>query len=87
VTIRVTATIAGPEVTLSADEAEIERGRRDARLSGEQVELDVLRGAPPPGTAVRGPAAIDLPEATLVVPRGWAGEVDDSGTIQLQRER
>jgi N-methylhydantoinase A len=88
VTIRVTATVAGAEVTLAPDieEAKLERGSRDATLGGEQVELDVLRGAPPPGTEVQGPAAVDLPESTLIVPAQWSGQVDDSGTIHLERK-
>ena len=31
-----------------------------------------------PGTAIKGPAAIDLPESTLLVPAEWSGEVDDA---------
>jgi N-methylhydantoinase A len=89
VTIRVTATVAGAEVELAATEQDEEPDRetRRATLGGEQVELDVLRGTPAPGTAIEGPAAIDLPESTLVVPAQWSGEVDDGGTIHLERRR
>ena len=89
VTIRVTATVAGADVELAAAEQdeEPERETRRATLGGEQVELDVLRGMPAPGTAIEGPAAIDLPESTLVVPAQWSGEVDDGGTIHLERKR
>jgi N-methylhydantoinase A len=85
VTIRVTATIAGPEVTLSGEESDFDRGRRRATLAGEAIELEVLRGAPPPGTEVSGPAVVELPESTLLVPPGWSGEVDDTGTVILRR--
>jgi len=46
----------------------------------------VRRGSPPPGTQIAGPAAIDLPESTLIVPADWSGEVDDTGTIHLHRQ-
>ena len=87
VTIRVTATLPGADVTLapSGDDADVDRGAREATLGGEQVELEVLRGSPPPGTEIKGPAAIDLPESTLIVPAQWSGEVDDAGTIHLHR--
>jgi N-methylhydantoinase A len=88
VTIRVTATLPGADVTLapSGDDAAVDRGTREATIGGEQVELEVLRGAPPPGTEIEGPAAIDLPESTLIVPAEWSGAVDDTGTIHLQRQ-
>jgi len=34
---------------------------------------------------VQGPAICELPEATLAVPPGWAGTVDEAGTIVLER--
>jgi N-methylhydantoinase A len=88
VTLRVSATIPGADVSLGAagggDEGEPERGTRTATLDGEDVELAVLRGSPTPGTAIKGPAVIELPESTLLVPEGWAGEVDDTGTIHIR---
>jgi N-methylhydantoinase A len=87
VTLRVSATIPGADVSLSeagADGDEVERGRRTATIDGEAVELEVLRGAPAPGTAVRGPAVVELPESTLLVPDGWSGEVDETGTIHIR---
>ena len=42
-------------------------------------------GEPASGTEVTGPAICELPEATLAVPPGWAGRVEDSGTIRLER--
>ncbi|HYZ81461.1 MAG TPA: hypothetical protein VE571_09350, partial [Solirubrobacteraceae bacterium] len=88
VTIRVTATVPGADVTLapSGGEDDADRGSREATIGGEQVELDLLRGSPPPGAEIKGPAAIDLPEATLIVPAEWSGEVDDTGTIHLWRD-
>jgi N-methylhydantoinase A len=86
VTIRASATVPGADVELSGAAAEEPaRARRSAILSGERVELDVLRGAPPPGTAIASPAIVELPESTLLVPPGWFCDVDSSGTVQLKR--
>jgi N-methylhydantoinase A/oxoprolinase/acetone carboxylase beta subunit len=45
----------------------------------------VLRGALAPGTRLEGPALCAMPEATLLIAPGWAGEVDASGSAQLHR--
>ena len=39
------------------------------------------------GAASRSPArpSSRLPEATLVVPEGWSGATDDTGTLVLER--
>ncbi len=92
VTIRVTATSGGADVALAGDESEargseVRRDRREATLRGEPVELEVLRGAPAPGTPIEGPAVIELPESTLLVSPEWSGEVDSTGTIRLERRR
>jgi N-methylhydantoinase A len=87
VTIRVTATAEGTDVELAGEdsEPEPERSTREAILGGERVELEVLRGIPGPGVQVDGPAVVELPESTLLVPPGWAAEVDDTGTIKMTR--
>jgi N-methylhydantoinase A len=88
VTLRVSATVPGADVSLgeaSGDDT-LRRGRRRATLDGDEIELEVLRGALPPGTAVDGPAIVELPESTLLVAPGWAGEVDETGTIHVRRE-
>ncbi|HSZ70271.1 MAG TPA: hydantoinase/oxoprolinase family protein [Solirubrobacteraceae bacterium] len=41
------------------------------------------RGAPQPGTRLRGPAICSLGESTLFVAPGWEGEVDAFGTVRL----
>jgi N-methylhydantoinase A len=86
VTLRVSATVPGADVSLehAPGEGEPEHGRRRAVLGGQEVELDVLRGTPAPGTEVAGPAVVELPESTLLVPPGWAGHVDDTGTIHVK---
>jgi N-methylhydantoinase A len=96
VTLRVSATLPGADVTLGdADgrgagkdgDGEMKRGTRTATLEGAEVELAVLRGSPAPGTEIHGPAVVELPESTLLVPEGWTGEVDDTGTIHIRTER
>ncbi len=89
VTIRVTATAAGLDVELAGDGEgrDVTRSRREATLGGERIELDVLRGIPSPGTTLEGPAVVELPESTVLVPPGWDGEVDGTGTIRLTRSR
>ncbi len=89
VTIRVSASIPGPglELAQAATGSPVKRGRREATLAGERIELEVLRGAPPPETSVDGPAVVELPESTLLVPEGWSGEVDDTGTVHIRRAR
>jgi N-methylhydantoinase A len=89
VTIRVTATVAGADVSLqdSGQHGDVQRGRRRARLAGEEVDLEILHAAPPPGTPVSGPAVVELAESTLLIPAEWRGEVDSSGTIRLHRDR
>ncbi len=81
VTIRVTATSGGADVSLTGHDDEVERRRREATLDGERVELEVLRG----GARVEGPAVVELPESTVLVPPGWSGDVDDTGTLRLER--
>ena len=84
VTIRVSATAPTVGVELSgANPAAPRRERRQATVGGKQVELNVLCDAPPPGTAIAGPMVVELPESTLLVPSGWSGAVDDTGTIHL----
>ena len=47
--------------------------------------VPVVSTSPAPGTQIAGPAAIDLPESTLIVPAQWSGEGDDAGTIRITR--
>ena len=88
VTLRVTATEPGPDVDAAAAGAAgagAETSTRTAWFDGEEHEAQVIAGEPAPGTEVTGPAICELPEATLAVPPGWAGRVEDSGTIRLER--
>lgn len=60
---------------------------RDVRFEGRWIETRVLRGEPPAGLSAAGPVVFELPEATFVVPPGWAAEVDGTGTIRAEARR
>jgi N-methylhydantoinase A len=89
ITIRVTAAQPGPEIDVEAAGAGrgVQRGRRRVVFAGVEHEATVLRGEPEPGEPVTGPAIVELPESTLVVPPGWAGATEAAGTIRLERVR
>ena len=85
VTIRVSARTAPPAPEPAGDTDELpQRRRAPAVLDGAQREVEWLIGDLPAGTAIAGPALCALPEATLLVPPGWHGEVDDHGTVMLR---
>jgi N-methylhydantoinase A len=54
------------------------------RVTGRLPAAAVDFGAPA-GEQVTGPTVVALPEATLVVPEGWSGTTDDTGTLVLER--
>jgi N-methylhydantoinase A len=58
--------------------------RRTVILDGQPLEAAVLRGELAPGSVLRGPTLCALPDATLLVPPGWSGDVDIHGTVHLQ---
>jgi N-methylhydantoinase A/oxoprolinase/acetone carboxylase beta subunit len=68
-------------------------GHRDADGEVELVTVRVTGRLPAPsvdfgapaGEDVQGPTVVALPEATLVVPEGWSGSTDDTGTLVLVR--
>ncbi len=62
--------------------ARSEEGSREVRFEGEWIGTCVLRGEPPAGLSLDGPAIFELPEATLVLPPDWSAEVDETGTIR-----
>jgi N-methylhydantoinase A len=57
---------------------------RPVVFDGDHLSAAVHHGALAPGTLLSGPAVCALPEATLLVPPGWTGEVDAHGTVHLQ---
>ena len=88
VTVRVAAVSPGvgpTELKRSSDES-LERLSRRASFSGQLCETEILRGEPPSGVEVEGPAIFELPEATVVVPPDWNACVDDQGSVVLRRK-
>jgi N-methylhydantoinase A len=77
----------GPEPRpIAAPAGRLEQSSRPVWFGGEWVETPILRGEPPAGTEAAGPVVFELPEATLVLPPGWAATVDAAGTIRAARE-
>lgn len=64
-------------------ELEVVTVRRTHRVPGPPIDL-AARDADVPAR-VHGPAVVALPGATLVVPAGWAGRRDATGSILLER--
>ncbi len=83
--MRVTAAVPGPELEPAGAGRGSRRGERRARFGGEEVAALVARGEPEPGERIDGPAIVELPEATIVVPPGWGGEVLAGGTLRMAR--
>jgi N-methylhydantoinase A len=85
VNVRVSVWGPAPALRPQADAAaEPERSSAQVVFGGKALQARVLRGELAPGTEVRGPALCALPEATLLVPPGWSGAVDEHGTCVLQ---
>ncbi len=88
VNLRLALVVPGPAPRPEAAPAgRLQRSARPARFGGAWTEAEVLRGEPEAGTTAEGPCVFELPEATLVLPPGWRGEVDKRGTICAVRER
>ncbi|HWF25344.1 MAG TPA: hydantoinase/oxoprolinase family protein [Solirubrobacteraceae bacterium] len=87
VTIRVAATLSGAEPSLAVEggDGRGPEAAREAIFRGSTIDLRVLK-SPPPGTPIEGPAVVELPESTLLVPPRWSGTVDGTGTIKIERE-
>jgi N-methylhydantoinase A len=88
VNVRVSVWGARPALQLSG--AAGESPARDTTrvvFDGETVEAVLWRGELPVETLLSGPALCAMPDSTLLVPPGWRGEVDDHGTVVLEREQ
>ena len=88
VTLRVTATVGTDRPTpRHAGSGEALRGRREAVFPDTgRVEATVYdRGALGVGETVAGPAILEQPESTTVVPPAWRGRVRDDGTLAVER--
>jgi N-methylhydantoinase A len=73
-----------PPQPAAAPPGRLDEGDREVRFEAEWIATPVLRGEPPAGLAVEGPAIFELPEATFVLPPGWTAEVDEAGSIRAE---
>jgi N-methylhydantoinase A len=88
VTIRLTAISPGTDVALVGPTAgAVKRAERAVTVDGAERQVAVISGEPAPGTAVAGPAVVELPESTALIASGWSGTVDATGTLVLERLR
>jgi N-methylhydantoinase A/oxoprolinase/acetone carboxylase beta subunit len=79
--------------TALADAHRERYGYADEDAEAELVTVRTARVEPGPevvweaqsSPSFSGPTRIDLPESTLVVPDGWTGHTDATGTVILQR--
>ena len=85
VDIELALVVPGPTPRPAAAAQAVERGSRRVRFGDAWIETPVLRGEPAAGGEAEGPVVFELPEATFVVPPGWATTVDDHGTIAARR--
>jgi N-methylhydantoinase A len=88
VNLRLVATVAvdKPQLREAEPAGEPERRVREANFDGDWVDTAVLARADlGRGSRVEGPAIVEFAEATCVVRPGWAGAVDDVGTLVLER--
>jgi N-methylhydantoinase A len=87
VNVRVSAWGPAPKLLPHANPgAQASRSNGQVMFDGSGRQTRVLRGELAPGTRVVGPALCALPEATLLVPPGWSGVVDQQGTCVLHDE-
>jgi len=78
VTVRVAAALPGTEARMAGVGDAEHRGTRRARF-GDKWHEAAVHG---PGSGeIVGPAIVELPDSTLVVPPGWSGTADASGVV------
>jgi N-methylhydantoinase A len=88
ISLRLVASTSGATLRLVEPEpaADTTAGRRAVLLEEGEVDAVVLvRATMGRGSKVEGPAVVEFPEATCLVRPGWAGAVDNVGTLVLER--
>jgi N-methylhydantoinase A len=87
VTVAVSAIVPGPDVRLAAAAGGTQPdGTRAVAIAGAAHDAAIWRGELAAGAHIGGPAVWQGPEATLLVPPGWSGVVDETGTVVLGRD-
>jgi N-methylhydantoinase A len=82
VTVRVSVALDPAELPPGDPPEAEERGTREARFGGDVHEAKIVRGVP---QELDGPAIVELPESTVVVPPGWRCSAT-SGGLKMERE-
>jgi len=81
VAIRLALEGAAPEPEPRAAEGELTQSSRRVRFGDDWLDALIARGEPPAGASYEGPAVLELPESTLVLPPGWTADVDERGSV------
>ena len=83
VTVRVAVAHPAAELPPGAPPEGEERATREAIFEDRRADAAVVAG--PPRGRLDGPAIVELPEATLVVPPGWSCGPTAGGTLLVER--
>jgi N-methylhydantoinase A len=86
VAIRLALEGTAPAPAPRAAERDVEESSRRVHFGDEWRQTQVSRGEPPEGSTFEGPAVLEMPESTLVLPPGWRAEVDRHGTVIAEAE-
>jgi N-methylhydantoinase A len=81
VTVRVAAALEAAELPASERAEPADKGSREALFDGERHDTRIVKGAP---EALDGPAIVELPESTVVVPPGWTAS-STAGGLRMER--
>ena len=77
---------ADPPTPRAATDASQRRSTRKVLFASEWVEADVISGELAEGEEAQGPAILELPESTLVLPPAWSACVDEHGTVLAEAD-
>jgi N-methylhydantoinase A len=81
VTVRVAAALPAAELPETPTGEHEDRGEREALFDGEPHSTAIVSGVP---ERLDGPAIVELPESTVVVPPGWRAE-STAGGLGMER--
>src|SRR3954451_20754224 len=83
VTVRLAVALEAADLPAGDRPSAEERGTRSARFGDEAVDAQIVRGVP---EELDGPAIVELPESTVVVPPGWRAAASGGG-LRMERDR